>query len=370
MSLVWPTSSSCELELEEFTVPENYSTNRVPSMEPNIPLVTHVNFMIKQVQAVSDSATSFTVDLQLSIRWRDPILSNFTCNGSLDLKVLHEIWTPETYFYGLKRAEKLSMIDSTPEAISVSGGHFWWWVDLRVEMHCSMNFQHYPLDSQRCVVRLGSVRHDAKKQIYRGSAEQLHLFFQKSLQYSIKFEDLREDEKYFTDDYNTNYSVSGFVLNLKRRRLPVFINLYFPTSLLTMMTWISFFIPAKQVPGRISLVMTIFLMLVNIANSSGVRGPSATTFTAMDIWLLICKLMVSTTILEYAFLLKLHWNLDGLEYQLQNKGENDSQAANMTSSRSQLDRRCQQIDFISFLACVITYSLACLMYTLYFTIIS
>ena len=69
------------------------------------------------------------------------------------------------------------------------------------------------------------------------------------------------------------FSVSGFVLNLKRISTPFLTNTYFPTGLLTIISFIGFVIPVDIVPGRMALLVTIFLMLVNTSSTERSRGP-------------------------------------------------------------------------------------------------
>ena len=68
-------------------------------------------------------------------------------------------------------------------------------------------------------------------------------------------------------------SLSGFVLELKRDPIPFLTNTYFPTGLLTMISFIGFVIPVDIVPGRMALLVTIFLMLVNMSTNERSRGP-------------------------------------------------------------------------------------------------
>lgn len=69
------------------------------------------------------------------------------------------------------------------------------------------------------------------------------------------------------------YSVAGFQFRLKRHFKPIFSNSYLPTMMLLLVSFIGFFIPAQMVPGRMALLVTIFLMLVNITTSLKASGP-------------------------------------------------------------------------------------------------
>ena len=94
---------------------------------------------------------------------------------------------------------------------------------------------------------------------------------------------------------------------LTRRISSHLMNIYVPTSVLVMISWISFFIPTEIVPGRMALLVTIFLMLVNISNAAHSSGPAVAGFTAMDIWLVISMWFVALTLLEYACLLRMRY---------------------------------------------------------------
>ena len=78
------------------------------------------------------------------------------------------------------------------------------------------------------------------------------------------------------------YSLSGFTFTLDRCITPFFMNIYLPTSLLTIASFIGFLIPVDKVPGRMALLVTIFLMLVNISSTERSKGPvvsSAQTYS-------------------------------------------------------------------------------------------
>ena len=70
-----------------------------------------------------------------------------------------------------------------------------------------------------------------------------------------------------------NGSLAGFIVTLTRVRYPFFVNTYLPTTILTIISFIGFVIPVDKVPGRTALLVTVFLMLVNISGNERNRGP-------------------------------------------------------------------------------------------------
>jgi hypothetical protein len=51
------------------------------------------------------------------------------------------------------------------------------------------------------------------------------------------------------------------------------VSIYVPTTAMVLVSFISFIVPVEMVPGRMALLVTIFLMLVNIGNSARSRLP-------------------------------------------------------------------------------------------------
>ena len=74
-------------------------------------------------------------------------------------------------------------------------------------------------------------------------------------------------------DRNQTFSRSGFTLILERAPTPFYMNVYLPTTLLTMSSFIGFLIPVDVVPGRMALLATTLLMLVNMSSTERNRGP-------------------------------------------------------------------------------------------------
>ena len=58
-----------------------------------------------------------------------------------------------------------------------------------------------------------------------------------------------------------------------------------------------------SIVGRMALLVTLFLVLVNIFNNVTTNTPKAEGLTAIEAWMLACILFVFATLAEYAGLL-------------------------------------------------------------------
>ena len=57
-------------------------------------------------------------------------------------------------------------------------------------------------------------------------------------------------------------------------------------------SWISFLVPPESVPGRMTILVTVFLVLVNIFNSITSNIPRADGLTAIESFIIVCIVFV------------------------------------------------------------------------------
>ena len=87
------------------------------------------------------------------------------------------------------------------------------------------------------------------------------------------------------------------------------INLLFPffpflsAGLFVVVSWVSFLVPPEVVPGRMAMLITLFLLLINIFNTVTTQSPNAEGMNAITAWMLVCMLFVFGALVGYAFLL-------------------------------------------------------------------
>merc|ERR1711981_744044 len=100
-----------------------------------------------------------------------------------------------------------------------------------------------------------------------------------------------------------NYSVAGFKLNMERKMTHYLITYYLPSGLFVVVSWASFLIPSDDIQGRMALLVTLFLVLVNIFNAITNNSPKADGLNALQAWALTCIFFVFGALLEYSIIL-------------------------------------------------------------------
>ena len=61
-----------------------------------------------------------------------------------------------------------------------------------------------------------------------------------------------------------NFSTNGVSMKLTRHKLKYFTVYYLPSGMFVVVSWTSFLIPPEIVAGRMSMLVTLFLVLINI----------------------------------------------------------------------------------------------------------
>ena len=70
-----------------------------------------------------------------------------------------------------------------------------------------------------------------------------------------------------------------------------------------LVSWTSFLIPPEIVAGRMAMLVTLFLCLINVFLSTTKEIPTSRTLTALNVWMVACIHFVFWALFAYAYLL-------------------------------------------------------------------
>ncbi len=125
------------------------------------------------------------------------------------------------------------------------------------------------------------------------------------LDYNVDLDPLKAADSLFVWQSIGNYSLTGFEMTLRRNSLKYLVNYYLPSGLFVIVSWVGgqrnwifssvemiifwpknfqagFLIPPEIVPGRMTLLVTIFLVLINIFNNVTSNSPNVEGLTAIS----------------------------------------------------------------------------------------
>ena len=92
-------------------------------------------------------------------------------------------------------------------------------------------------------------------------------------------------------------------MRLSRHVLKYLYIYYLPSGLFVVVSWVGFLIPPEVVPGRMAMLITLFLVLINIFNIVTTNSPNVEGMTAIGAWMLVCIFFVFGALIGYAYLL-------------------------------------------------------------------
>merc|ERR1719427_1703033 len=78
------------------------------------------------------------------------------------------------------------------------------------------------------------------------------------------------------------------------------IQVYIPSSLIVVMSWVSFWLNRGAAPARVGLGVTTVLTMTTLINSVNTALPKISYVKSIDVYLAACFFMVFASLLEYA----------------------------------------------------------------------
>ena len=98
-------------------------------------------------------------------------------------------------------------------------------------------------------------------------------------------------------------SVSGFYVVL-HRKYDSYLWLYFaPCFMMVLTSWISFAVSFESVPGRLGLLLTLLLMMINMTNTISASIPKSDRICPLITWIFISIVFVILALVEYFIIL-------------------------------------------------------------------
>ena len=297
-------------------IPPGYSKYELPD-KTNVTAID-IALEIQEVLRINDKDYSISFSAYFNVYWLDNrirLRPDFGQDqrdanpnlkpGEISVPISHEfskdLWVPNVLIYNLKSYKVIDVlnklaglwISDTKEILYSQATH--------ISFICPMRFDKFPLDQQTCKFTLGSYSYNDEVMVFKTRAAGYaapKVSNNIALDYHIEIKQLKKDDTNLDYGGLGNYSLAGFELVLHRYVSTYIITYYLPSGLFVIVSWISFLIPMDVIPGRMALLVTLFLVLVNIFNSVTTNTPKAEGLTAIEAWMLACILFVFGALIE------------------------------------------------------------------------
>ena len=274
----------------------------------------HFQFNILEIAEINDKMQTIVFSMYLLITWLEPRLQiNESATGWVETifgppnevwtsaEVLKHLWYPDLDVYGLEEFNQMATLKDCASMGITKDQTIEYSLHVDIRFSCQMNFDQYPLDSHQCPFRIGSYSNTVET-INCTSEVTIDKERQRSLQHFISIEPL--PRRYHTYLYHSRrFATCGFNVLLSRTRTQNFFQVYLTSLLFVIVSWVSFIIHPDVVPGRMGLLVVVFLVLINIFNGAKSAAPVSTNLNAVDLYLIICIVLVFAALVEYAIVL-------------------------------------------------------------------
>lgn len=97
-----------------------------------------------------------------------------------------------------------------------------------------------------------------------------------------------------------NFSCIYFTVHMRRDRSYYLIQVYLPSALIVILSWIGFWINYDAVPARLSLSVITVLTISTQTGDVRTQLPPVSYIKALDVWMSMCLIMVFASLIQFA----------------------------------------------------------------------
>ncbi|UJR22978.1 hypothetical protein I4U23_026005 [Adineta vaga] len=216
--------------------------------------------------------------------------------------MLERLWKPDTIFYNSKHSFLHSIPTSNRLWRLFPDGTIWYSSRITVKAKCNMNLKNFPLDTQICQLLIGSFANSALdiQYVWRlGNNKSVH-FDTKVLLSQFDLVQYSQFNEIIPMN-GRNFSVLRIDFVLKRHMGYYIIQVYIPSSMLVMLSWVSFFIHREATADRVNIAVMTFLSLTTLSFDMRHHTAAISYLTALDWFVIMAYVFLFASLIQFAF---------------------------------------------------------------------
>ncbi|XP_058123897.1 gamma-aminobutyric acid receptor subunit beta isoform X2 [Anopheles coustani] len=286
---------------------DSFSVGYDKRVRPNYggpPVEVGVTMYVLSISSLSEVKMDFTLDFYFRQFWTDPRLAYRKRPGVETLSVgsefIKNIWVPDTFFVNEKQSY-FHIATTSNEFIRIHhSGSITRSIRLTITASCPMNLQYFPMDRQLCHIEIESFGYTMRDIRYKWNEgpNSVGVSSEVSLpQFKVLGHRQRAMEISLTTG---NYSRLACEIQFVRSMGYYLIQIYIPSGLIVIISWVSFWLNRNATPARVALGVTTVLTMTTLMSSTNAALPKISYVKSIDVYLGTCFVMVFASLLEYA----------------------------------------------------------------------
>ncbi|RMC06448.1 hypothetical protein DUI87_15882 [Hirundo rustica rustica] len=242
------------------------------------PVNVTCNIFINSFGSIAETTMDYRVNIFLRQQWNDSRLAYSEYpDDSLDLdpSMLDSIWKPDLFFANEKGANFHDVTTDNKLLRISKTGKVLYSIRLTLTLSCPMDLKNFPMDVQTCTMQLESFGYTMNDLIFEWLSDgPVQVAEGLTLPQFI----LKEDKElgYCTKHYNTGkFTCIEVKFHLERQMGYYLIQMYIPSLLIVILSWVSFWINMDAAPARVALGITTVLTMTTQSSGSRASLPKA-----------------------------------------------------------------------------------------------
>ncbi|XP_037368679.1 gamma-aminobutyric acid receptor subunit epsilon [Talpa occidentalis] len=274
------------------------------------PTVVSVRLSVNTLGPISIMDMEYSIDITFYQTWYDERLRY---NSSLESLVLSgnlvsQLWIPDTFFRNSKRVYEQLFSEPSQMVRIHRDGKVLYTIRMGIDAGCALHMFKYPLDSHTCPLSFSSFSYPQDEMIYKWEDFELEINEENSWKlFQFEFTGVSNKSETLTT-ISGDYIVLTLFFNVTRRFGFVAFQNYVPSSVTTMLSWVSFWIKKDSAPARTSLGITSVLTMTTLGSFTRKHFPRVSYITALDFYIAVCFVFCFCALMEFAVLNFLTYN--------------------------------------------------------------
>ncbi|XP_041597832.1 gamma-aminobutyric acid receptor subunit theta [Vulpes lagopus] len=307
---------NCANEAVVHKILDRVLSNYDVRLRPNFggaPVPVGVSMYVSSIEQISEMTMDYTITMFFHQTWKDPRLAyhETDLNLTLDYRMLEKLWVPDCYFLNSKDAFVHDVTVENRVFQLHPDGTVRYGMRLTTTAACSLDLHKFPLDKQTCKLEVESYGYTVEDIVLywegNGNAiqgtEKLHI-----PQFSFLGKTMSSKEVFF---YTGSYVRLILRFLVQREVTSYLVQIYWPTVLTTVVSWISFWMNYESSAARVTVGLTSMLILNAINSHLRDKLPQVACIKAIDIYMVVCFLFVFLSLLEYVYINYLYYSRGG-----------------------------------------------------------
>ncbi|KAK9710756.1 Neurotransmitter-gated ion-channel transmembrane region [Popillia japonica] len=259
---------------------------------------------VLSISSLSEVQMDFTLDFYFRQFWTDPRLAFRKRQGVETLSVgsefIKNIWVPDTFFVNEKQSY-FHIATTSNEFIRIHhSGSITRSIRLTITASCPMNLQYFPMDRQLCHIEIESFGYTMRDIRYKWNEGPNSVGVSNEVSLP-QFKVLGHRQRAMEISLTTgNYSRLACEIQFVRSMGYYLIQIYIPSGLIVIISWVSFWLNRNATPARVALGVTTVLTMTTLMSSTNAALPKISYVKSIDVYLGTCFVMVFASLLEYA----------------------------------------------------------------------